>query len=78
MHKQFIIFFLLFILSLSACKPACPIYSCHVRKQHIHGKKEYRGQPIWKKQNPKVGEKLPRKTTRDNQESQEQDRKKKK
>ncbi len=26
--------------------------------EHIHGDQEYRGQPIWKKQNPKVGEKL--------------------
>ncbi|PVY40691.1 hypothetical protein C8E01_10632 [Pontibacter virosus] len=37
----------------------CPITSCQVRMEHLHGEQEYRGQPIYKKQNPKIGEKLP-------------------
>ncbi|WP_299821978.1 hypothetical protein [uncultured Pontibacter sp.] len=44
---------------LSSCK-TCPIYSCKVRMVHAHGEQQFRGQPIWKKQNPKVGEKLPK------------------
>ena len=44
---------------LTSCK-TCPIYSCHVRMKHAHGEEEFRGQPIWKKQNPKIGEKLPK------------------
>jgi hypothetical protein len=36
----------------------CPIESCHTRKQHLHGGVKYRGQPLWKKQNPAVGEKI--------------------
>ena len=44
---------------LTSCK-TCPIYSCHVRMVHGHGEEEFRGQPLWKKQNPKIGEKLPK------------------
>ncbi|MBW7469006.1 hypothetical protein ABID22_003709 [Pontibacter aydingkolensis] len=44
---------------LTSCK-TCPIYTCHVRMVHAHGEEEFRGQPLWKKQNPKVGEKLPK------------------
>jgi hypothetical protein len=77
MNKNILIFFV-FLLSFTACKPACPIYSCHIRKQHLHGKKVYRGQPIWKKQNPRIGEKLPNKAPQDNQKSQRKDRKKQK
>jgi hypothetical protein len=48
-----------FSFSVSSCKPRCPISSCHVRMVHAHGgEKEYRGQPIYKKQNPKMGEKI--------------------
>lgn len=43
-----------------SCKPACPIGSCQVRMVHPHGEQEFRGQPIWKKQHPKMGEKLPK------------------
>ncbi|WP_242918863.1 hypothetical protein [Pontibacter liquoris] len=43
-----------------SCKPRCPIASCQVRMLHRHGEQEFRGQPIWKKQNPKMGEKLPK------------------
>ncbi|WP_157593649.1 hypothetical protein [Pontibacter actiniarum] len=56
---------LLIILSLAltsatviSCKPTCPIASCHVRMVHPHGTQEFRGQPFWKKQNPKMGEKM--------------------
>ncbi|WP_146902164.1 hypothetical protein [Adhaeribacter aerolatus] len=77
MHKYILIFFVS-LLSFSACKPACKIYSCHIRKQHLHGKKAYRGQPIWKKQNPRIGEKLPNRPAQDNQKSQRKDRKKQK
>ena len=77
MHKYILIAFV-FFLSFTACKPACPIYSCHIRKQHLHGKKEYRGQPILKKQNPRIGEKLPKGNPQDNQKSQKQARKKQK
>jgi hypothetical protein len=50
------------LLSLGAvsCMPRCPIDSCQVRMRHRHGETEYRGQPIYKKQNPKYGEKLPK------------------
>jgi hypothetical protein len=76
--NKYILIFLVSILSFTACKPACPIYSCHTRKQHLHGKKVYRGQPIFKKQNPRIGEKLPNKPTRDDQKSQRKARKKQK
>lgn len=75
--------FILLILGLflsagvSSCMPACPVNSCHVRKQHLHGKKKYRGQPIWKKQNPRIGERLPKRQS-DDQKSQKNDQKKKK
>lgn len=36
--------------------PRCKISSCQTQLKHVHGGKEFRGQPIWKKQNPKYGE----------------------
>jgi hypothetical protein len=78
MHKSLFILFLFFITLLSACKPACPIQSCHTRKVHLHGKKQYRGQSIWKKQNPRIGEKMGRKKAQDNQESRKKEPKIKK
>lgn len=69
---------LVFVTLFSACKPACPIQSCHTRKVHLHGKKQFRGQPLWKKQNPRIGEKMGRKKAQDNQESQRKERKSKK
>ena len=75
---KFLIYLSAFCLFFQSCKPACPINSCHTRKQHIHGKKVYRGQPIWKKQNPKIGQGLPRKPAQDNQETQKKAQKKKK
>ncbi|MCC3159056.1 hypothetical protein LJ737_17570 [Hymenobacter sp. 15J16-1T3B] len=47
----------LLLLALASCR-TCPIASCHVRKVHIHGGQKYRGQPLWKKQNPEIGEKI--------------------
>jgi hypothetical protein len=49
---------ILLIALLSACRPACPISACQVRMVHPHGEQDYRGRPFWKKQNPKMGEKL--------------------
>ena len=46
--------------NLFAKYPLCPIPSCHTRKIHTHNKATYRGQPWFKKQNPRVGENLPR------------------
>lgn len=53
---------ILLLLSTASCKPMCPISSCQVRMVHAHGEHEFRGQPIHKKQNPKIGEKLPKQT----------------
>jgi len=55
--------FLLFLsLFASGCKPRCPIPSCEVRMVHRHGKGEFRGSKWYKKQNPRIGEKLPKPT----------------
>ncbi|QMU28606.1 hypothetical protein [Adhaeribacter radiodurans] len=56
----FVFFFLLVVLV--GCRPACPIASCSVRKVHHHSGKIYRGQPIWKRQNPHIGQGIPRDT----------------
>ncbi|MFC5270220.1 hypothetical protein ACFPIB_06340 [Adhaeribacter terreus] len=40
----------------------CPISSCEVRMVHRHGKGEFRGSKWYKKQNPRIGEKLPKPT----------------
>ena len=45
-------------ISLSSCKPSCPINSCQTRMVHRHGEQEFRGMPWYKKQNPRIGEKL--------------------
>lgn len=78
MHKRLLALLLFFLILVSACKPACPITSCHIRKQHLHGKKAFRGQPLWKKQNPHIGEKMGRKKAQDNQESRKKERRIKK
>lgn len=39
--------------------PRCPIPSCRTQLKHVHFGKEYRGQPITKKQNPGYGENHP-------------------
>ncbi|GAB2941441.1 hypothetical protein GCM10027048_02300 [Hymenobacter coalescens] len=49
--------FVLLLLTLASCR-TCPMNSCHVRKVHFHGGQKYRGQPLWKKQNPEIGEKI--------------------
>lgn len=47
-------------LSLNYPKvPRCPIPSCRTQVLHVHFGKEYRGQPITKKQNPGYGENHP-------------------
>lgn len=33
--------------------------TCRIQKKHIHGDRMYRGQPFYKKQNPKVGQNYP-------------------
>jgi hypothetical protein len=78
MPKSLFAFLMVIITLLPACKPACPIQSCHVRKVHLHGKKQFRGQPLLKKQNPRIGEKMGRKKAQDNQESRQKERKIKK
>lgn len=45
------------LLAVVSCR-TCPIESCHVRKVHMHSGVKYRGQPLWKKQNPAIGEKI--------------------
>lgn len=50
------LFCLLLLVGVS-CR-TCPIESCHVRKVHLHSGVRYRGQPLWKKQNPAIGEKI--------------------
>lgn len=39
--------------------PRCPIKACHVQLEHLHGGKEFRGQPIHRWQNPKYGQNHP-------------------
>ncbi|WP_156109383.1 hypothetical protein [Hymenobacter sp. APR13] len=46
------------VLLLAASCRTCPINSCHTRKVHFHDGVKYRGQPIFKKQNPAIGEKI--------------------
>jgi len=55
--KPILRFLPLFLLVLTSCR-TCPIDSCHVRKVHFHNGIKYRGQPLWKKQNPAIGEKI--------------------
>jgi len=51
-------YLLLLVLLLAAGCRTCPIVSCHTRKVHMHDGAKYRGQPLWKKQNPAIGEKI--------------------
>jgi hypothetical protein len=44
-------------LVVTSCR-TCPMESCHVRKVHTHNGVRYRGQPMWKMQNPAIGEKI--------------------
>lgn len=37
----------------------CPVKSCKTQLKHVHGSKEFRGQPFFKEQNPKIGELYP-------------------
>ncbi|WBA43063.1 hypothetical protein [Hymenobacter canadensis] len=55
------------VLLLAASCRTCPINSCHTRKVHFHDGVKYRGQPLLKKQNPAVGEKIKTYTPRSGQ-----------
>jgi hypothetical protein len=44
-------------VAISSCR-TCPMDSCRVRKVHFHNGNKYRGQPLFKKQNPEIGEKI--------------------
>ena len=48
---------LLGLVLTSSCR-TCPMDSCHTRKVHLHNGVQYRGQPLFKKQNPAIGEKI--------------------
>ncbi len=48
---------LLLLLAAAGCR-TCPLVACHTRKVHMHDGVTYRGQPLWKKQSPAVGEKI--------------------
>ncbi|RPD45803.1 hypothetical protein DNI29_16770 [Hymenobacter sediminis] len=48
----------LLVLVLAVSCRTCPIVSCHTRKVHLHNGTKYRGQPLFKKQNPAIGEKI--------------------
>lgn len=39
--------------------PRCPINGCHAQLEHVHQGKEYRGQPVYRWQNPKYGQNHP-------------------
>ncbi|MCR5890118.1 hypothetical protein LRS06_20540 [Hymenobacter sp. J193] len=45
------------VLLAASCRN-CPIESCRTRKAHTHNGARYRGQPLWKKQSPAIGEKI--------------------
>ncbi|RZK51000.1 MAG: hypothetical protein EOO59_15640 [Hymenobacter sp.] len=55
------VYLLLAGLALAGCR-TCPIDSCHARKVHMHNGVKYRARPIWKMQNPAIGERLKWKT----------------
>lgn len=62
--------------------PRCPINQCHAQLEHVHNGKEYRGQPIYRWQNPKYGQNHPelmrnKKRTKDDTEYRLQYKKKK-
>lgn len=37
----------------------CPVKSCKTQLKHVHGGREFRGQPFYVEQNPKIGELYP-------------------
>ncbi|MDB5234084.1 MAG: hypothetical protein JWR44_1077 [Hymenobacter sp.] len=51
------LFCCLLLLAVASCR-TCPIESCHTRKVHLHSGVKYRGQPLWKMQNPAIGQKI--------------------
>ena len=61
--------------------PRCPINACHAQLEHVHQGKEFRGQPIYRWQNPKYGQNDPelmRNKKRDKDDSQQRLKYKKK
>lgn len=63
--------------------PRCPMSSCHTQLEHVHGGKEFRGQPLHRWQNPKYGQNHPElqrnlKRRKDDTEQQRQKRPKRK
>ncbi|WP_160164110.1 hypothetical protein [Nafulsella turpanensis] len=63
--------------------PRCPIDRCHVQLEHVHFGKEYRGQPIYRWQNPKYGQNHPelmrnKKRSKDDTEQRQQYQRKRK
>ena len=61
--------------------PRCPISGCQAQLEHVHGGKEYRGQPVHRWQNPKYGQNHPelmrnKKRNKDDTEQRQQYKKK--
>jgi hypothetical protein len=56
-RRTYWVLVLLLGLAVASCR-TCPMESCHVRKVHTHNGVRYRGQPMWKMQNPAIGEKI--------------------
>lgn len=56
-HYLSLLLVLLAGLLLGSCR-TCPLDSCHVRKVHLHNGVKYRARPIWKMQNPAIGERI--------------------
>jgi hypothetical protein len=55
-HSQSAVYLQVGIRLKLAEVPRCPIPSCRTQLKHVHGNQEYRGQPFYKKQSPKIGE----------------------
>ncbi len=75
-NRILLVFISLISLSIFSCRPACPIMQCNVRMVHPHGEGEYRGVPLWRKQNLKYGEKTKHK--KDKEKKNEKDKSKNK
>ncbi|RZK12896.1 MAG: hypothetical protein EOO56_27795 [Hymenobacter sp.] len=56
-HYLSLLLVLLVGLLLGSCR-TCPLDSCHVRKVHLHNGVKYRARPLWKMQNPAIGERI--------------------
>lgn len=58
-RRNYLLLFVVLLtgLTLAGCR-TCPLDSCHVRKVHLHNGVKYRARPIWKMQNPAIGERI--------------------